>query len=1096
MSTEPPDDEPTLITGRPPVLAEDADLPTIVTGAHPPANAADLPTLVTGGPSAEGPAGPSSEEWLDGKFRLLDQLGEGGFGLVYRAEQTQPIHRIVAVKVLKAGMDTRQIIGRFDTERQTLALMEHPNIARVLDAGTTERGQPYFVMELVRGRSITRYATENSLDLHRKLELFIPVCLAVNHAHQKGIIHRDLKPSNVMVMEEDDAPTPKVIDFGIAKVLEQKDARQTLATGLDQLVGTPGYISPEQIEFGSAHADTRSDVYALGSILLELLTGKGLVSPMDIAHKPIHLILRDQVELDPPKPSSRTPELKGDLDWIILKALERDPARRYGSAGDLADDLRRFLRHQPVQARPPSRRYLIEKFVRRHRVGVAAGLAIAFAVLAGGITSTALYIEAEHNRDLLRRSYSRSDEQMARQLTERTDYPEAVAWLCRSLRTDDGNTLAATNLLTLLQYVHLLHPATPELAMASDVTSTRLVALSPPSRRLLAVGSAAPSPAGARRDLLSLWNLDTLTREDQPLPEGTRATAAVLSPDGSLAALARDDGQVELVDLISARRLPLQPRLPGAALCLALSGDGQILAAGGENGGLQFWDLRRPETPAVVLTDPSLNGEPVQVIALDLFGTLAATGCPLFDGSGGGQALVWDLLEHRRLGDAFETEQGIAALALHREQEMLVVGLHSGLVHVGNFRAQSELLPPLVHPGAILSLSLSQDGGVLHVGDGQGYLHGWDLRDGRPLHPAERHDGEVITTHLAPGAGLVTAISRHGEIHVWDTRNGDRTRLRLPHNIAEAGLSADGSQLVAAPALHPRLQVWSIHERMTTRRWLAPATDESLSLKPPREAPPQLADSRTLTASQNGRWLAAVSREGSVGIFDEKWKPRCRFEHPPAVGAVVVSEDGNLVVSSGRDQQILFWNGVTGEPLGISIRLKTFVPGLALSPDGRRLVTLTDNSEIRVWDTTTGNCLTPGIRQGRNILQVGVSEDGSRIHFLTSEEGWFSLPMPPEPTVLPQWFLELAEALASRRLNDEGKSETLEPATLDEALKSVPTTPTPADALATRWATWLLTRPDQRPLSPEDDEPLAEYARRLTESSNPSALAEASRFSN
>jgi serine/threonine protein kinase/WD40 repeat protein len=1075
VSTPLPDDEPTLITDRASV------------GNKEP------PTVITGGPAPSVPAGPQ-EEWLDGKFRLLDQLGEGGFGLVYRAEQTQPIHRQVAVKVLKAGMDTRQVIARFDTERQTLALMEHPNIARVLDAGTTARGQPYFVMELVRGRSITRYANEKKLDLAQKLELFIPVCLAVNHAHQKGIIHRDLKPSNVMVMEEDGAPTPKVIDFGIAKVLEQKDARQTLATGLDQLVGTPGYISPEQIEFGSAHSDTRSDVYALGSILLELLTGKGLVSPMDIAHKPIHLILRDQVELDPPRPSSREPSLKGDLDWIILKALERDPARRYGHAGDLADDLRRFLHHQPVQARPPSRRYLIEKFVRRHRVGVAAGIAITFAVLAGSVTSTALYFEAERNRDLLRRSYSRSDEQMARQLTERSDYPEAVAWLCRALRTDAANTLAATNLLTLLQYVHLLHPATPELAMADAVTSARLVALSPSHRRLLAVGTAAPSVDGSRHDLLSVWNLDTLQREDQPLANGTRATALVLSPDGSLAALAHDNGRVELIDLASGRHLPLQPQLPGSALCLALSGDGQILAAGGEGGCLQFWDLRQPETPAVVLNDPALGDEPVQVVALDLFGTLAATGSPA--PGGGGRALVWDLLERKATGDAFETEQSIAALALHREQEMLVVGLHSGIIHVGNFRAQSELLPPLVHPGAVLSLNLSQDGSVLHVGDGQGYLHGWDLRDGRPLHPAERHDGEIITTHLAPGAGLVTAVSRHGEVHVWDTCNGNRTRLRLPHNVAEAGLSADGSQLVAAPALQPRLQVWSIHERMTTRRWLAPETDASFAPEPPaREPPKKLADTRLLTASPSGRWHAAIGREGSVRLFDSQWQERCHFEHPPAVGTVVISEDGRLAVSSGRDQQIRFWNAVTGDPLGISIRLKNFVPSLALSPDGRRLVTLTDDGEIRVWDATTGDCLTPGIRQGLDIRRVTVSKDGSQLQFLTAAEGRFSLPMPPEPNPLPEWFLRLAEALASRRLNDEGKSQSLTPAEVRAALKAVPKAAETGDSLAFRWASWLLALPSERPLSPQDNEPLADYARRLAESSEPSALAEATRFS-
>jgi serine/threonine protein kinase len=402
-----------------------------------------------------------NDGWIDGKFRLLEKLGEGGFGLVYKAEQVQPIHRLVAVKVLKAGMDTQQVIARFDTERQSLALMEHPNIARVLDAGETERGQPYFVMELVRGRSITSYAKKKELSIQQRIELFISVCHAVNHAHQKGIIHRDLKPSNVMVMEEDGVPVPKVIDFGIAKVLEQKNIRQTLATGMDQLVGTPGYISPEQIEHGSSHVDTRSDVYALGSILLELLSGKPLITPADLANRPMHQILRDQVEIDPPKPSSREPALKGDLDWIILKALERDPSRRYGNADDLADDLRRFLNFQPVHACPPSKGYLLKKFVRRHRVGVAASSAVALAVLAGGIISTALYLESEKNRTAARKASSISDGQMAGQLqlTERTDYHSSVALLSRALRTDPDNAEAATNLLSLLEHAHLIQPA-------------------------------------------------------------------------------------------------------------------------------------------------------------------------------------------------------------------------------------------------------------------------------------------------------------------------------------------------------------------------------------------------------------------------------------------------------------------------------------------------------------------------------------------------------------------------------------------------------------------------------------------------------------
>ncbi|HRJ10881.1 MAG TPA: serine/threonine-protein kinase, partial [Prosthecobacter sp.] len=539
-----------------PVTVPPPDSPTLITGKGPPAR--DTGPLTAGEKDSALPraGAPRTEtgEWLDGKFRLMEKLGEGGFGLVYKAEQTQPIHRFVAVKVLKAGMDTRQVIARFETERQSLALMEHPNIARVLDAGETAAGQPYFVMELVRGMSITKHTREKHLPLRARLELFIPVCHAVNHAHQKGIIHRDLKPSNIMVMEEDGAPVPKVIDFGIAKVLEQKDASQTLATGMDQLVGTPGYISPEQIQHGSSHVDTRSDVYALGSILLELLTGKGLVTPMDLAHKPIHLILRDQVDLDPPRPSSRDPDLKGDLDWITLKALEREPARRYGSADDLADDLRRFLDHQPVRARPPSRRYLLEKFVRRHRVGVAASAAIALAVLGGGVTSTALYLQAERNQRLLIKSYSRSDEQMARQLGERADHSEAVARLCRALRTDPENGPAAVNLLSLLQHVHLLHPLTPELPLPEGMTSARLTVLSPQTRRLLALGSV--SDDGGKNDTLCVWDTVSQARRDFPLPSGVLATGLLATPDGSHAILTRDDGQVELLTLPSAGRAP------------------------------------------------------------------------------------------------------------------------------------------------------------------------------------------------------------------------------------------------------------------------------------------------------------------------------------------------------------------------------------------------------------------------------------------------------------------------------------------------------------------------------------------------------------
>ena len=1044
-----------------------------------------------------------NDGWLDGRYRLLEKLGEGGFGLVFKAEQVQPIQRLVAVKILKAGMDTQQVIARFETERKSLALMEHPNIARVLDAGETERGQPYFVMELVRGRSITSYSSKKNLTLNQRLELFIPVCQAVNHAHQKGIIHRDLKPSNVMVMEENGQPMPKVIDFGIAKVLEQKDASVTLATGMDQLVGTPGYISPEQIEHGSSHVDTRSDVYALGAILMELLTGKALVTPMDLAQKPLHQILRDQVERDPPRPSSREPSLKGDLDWIILKALERDPARRYGSADELGDDLKRFLRHEPVRAFPPSRAYIIGKFVRRHQFGVAASVAIALAVLSGGITSTALYFEAEKNRiaaedagQNLKKEYSRSDEVMARQLTERRDYTESVAWLTRALRTDPSNTLAATNLLSLLQHVHLLHPTTPELALPEGAQEARLVGLSRQSNRAIAISRV--KTADASKSILSIWDTTTHERRDQELPKGVIATCLSISHDGKNAILALDDGQVEIRSLADGTSLALQPKLPQSVLSLALSGDGQTLAVGGENGTIQVWDMNQLKRPALVLKSADL---PVNHIVMDYLGTLVAVAQQVDSADVKGSAVVWDLSTGKTIGDPFETSDGISAVAIHREREMIAVGLHSGTVHVGNFRTQTELLPPLGHPASVTCLSMNGDASVLTVGDGRGYLHAWDLRKGQPLTPAQTHDGEILIASQALEQGLVTSVSRHGEMEVWNTVTGERVHHRLRHSVAQVSVSPDGSMLIVAPRHEPAVQVWSTHQRMTTRRYLAGPDEAYLDTPMDGEDTPD-AIKQAVARSWNraSSLLAAADAEGRVTVYDLKaqYEPLGpTFVHPPAVGAVAISEDGRLAATSGRDQEVRLWDVATGRPTGISIRHDSFVNALALSADARYLATVTDEGEIRVWDSHTGDALTPGLRQGMGIRDIHISADSQELVYLMQDQGWFSLPMPLVPTSpLPDWFLSLAEALARRRLTEAGKAQNVSLMEARNALAQVPKAAPDDSDIAYRWARWLLSDPEQRSLCPQEDEPFSEYVGGLGKKKDPSAQAEAMRYRN
>ena len=351
------------------------------------------------------PLSETAGTWI-GRYKLLEQIGEGGFGVVWMAEQEEPVRRRVALKIIKAGMDTKEVIARFEAERQALALMDHPNIARILDAGATPTGRPYFAMELIDGLAITEYCDREKLSTQERLRLFIKVCQAVQHAHQKGIIHRDLKPTNVLVMVHDAEPVPKVIDFGVAKALGQKLTERTLLTASHHFIGTPAYMSPEQADLGGFNVDTRTDIYALGVLLYELLTG---VTPLDrdtLGKAALDEIRRIIREREPPKPSTRLGRMpkehlagvaarrrvepaklgrliRGDLDWIVMKALEKEHYRRYQVVIAFTQDLERHLRNEPVSAAAPGLLYTTTKFIRRHRTPVAASV-ILFSILAAG----------------------------------------------------------------------------------------------------------------------------------------------------------------------------------------------------------------------------------------------------------------------------------------------------------------------------------------------------------------------------------------------------------------------------------------------------------------------------------------------------------------------------------------------------------------------------------------------------------------------------------------------------------------------------------------------------------------------------------------
>ncbi|MHC5212722.1 MAG: serine/threonine-protein kinase, partial [Planctomycetota bacterium] len=485
-------------------------------------------------------AGERPSDVID-RYKLLQLIGEGGMGTVWMAEQFEPVKRRVALKVVKLGMDTREVLRRFEAERQALALMDHPNIAKVLDGGATASGRPYFVMELLKGTPITEYCDQARLDVRGRLSLFTQVCEAIQHAHHKGVIHRDVKPSNVLVTLQDGVPVPKVIDFGIAKATSAELTAKTLFTRFEQVVGTPEYMAPEQAERSGLDIDTRSDVYSLGVLLYELLTGTTPFSLRETMQRGYDEMLRTIREDDPERPSTRVStlgetatriaqsrhadthglsrSLRGDLDWIVMKALEKDRTRRYETANGLAADVRRHLDDEPVSAGAPSRAYRLRKFVRRNRGKVVAGGAVAAALLFGILAFAGQAAEARHQRDLAVAAKDAEAEQRRLAEAARAD-AESQAVRAKEQEAEATKQAALAEAIATFQ-TDMLAAAAPHRLLGEQVTVFQVMTA---AIEELDRGSLADQPlveAGVRDTIGN--TLQSLARYDEAEPNLRKA---------------------------------------------------------------------------------------------------------------------------------------------------------------------------------------------------------------------------------------------------------------------------------------------------------------------------------------------------------------------------------------------------------------------------------------------------------------------------------------------------------------------------------------------------------------------------------------------